>query len=152
MNKIIHIEKAKSEDFNSIQILFGKMFEIFHIDQDVNWPFTKSGIDYLNNSINNKIALVAKDENKIVGFATGGISETMPFQTYKNKAYLENLFVLSEYRNTNIGRELTINFIKIAKEFGVDRIHTDSDNDEKLKRFYDSLGFEIIGVNYQLKI
>ena len=149
---MIHIEKAKSEDFNTIQILFGKMFEIFHVDQDVNWPFTKSGIDYLNNCINNKIALVAKDKNNVVGFATGGISETMPFQTYKYKAYLENLFVLSEYRNSNIGRELTLNFIKIAKESGVDRIHTDSDNDEKLKRFYASLGFEIIGVNYQLKI
>lgn len=133
-----------------MQHLFRKMFEIYHVDQNIDYPYTDSGISYLKDRIRNGIAFVARDGEKRIGFTTGAIEDTLPFKSYRQHGHLHNLFVLEAYRNMRIGRRLVERFIQRCAEDGVQRIMTDSDDIESLRRFYTSLGFRITGVNYEL--
>ena len=146
----IETTPATRNDFSDIQHLFRKMFEIYHVDQDIGYPYTDSGIRYLKNCIDHRIALVAKDGERTIGFLTGGIEDAAPFKTYQQHGHIHNLFVLAEYRGQGIGKRLILDFIQICQENGVHRIVTDSDDIEALRRFYVSLGFRITGINYEL--
>lgn len=148
--KQTEIVSATREHVNELQHLFHKMFEIYHIDQDVDYPYTESGISYLKTCIDDGIALVAKDEGRIVGFLTGGIEATMPFKTYRQHGHIHNLFILKEHRGQGIGVRLIRQFIQECQENDVHRIVTDSDDIAALRRFYTSLGFRITGVNYEM--
>jgi GNAT superfamily N-acetyltransferase len=64
-------------------------------------------------------ALVVEHESKIVGFALYFTN----YSTWKGKClYLEDFYVLSEYRRTGIGSELFDRVVEIAKERGVKRM------------------------------
>ena len=64
-------------------------------------------------------ALVVEHEGKIVGFALYFTN----YSTWKGKClYLEDFYVLSEYRRTGIGSELFDRVVEIAKERGVKRM------------------------------
>ncbi|UCC99407.1 MAG: GNAT family N-acetyltransferase [Phycisphaerales bacterium] len=147
--KVIDITRASRNDFSDIQALFRKMFEIFHVDQNIEYPYTGNGISYLRNCIEHRIALVAKDNERTVGFLTGGIEAAPSFKTYRQHGHIHNLYVLEEYRGQGIGKRLILRFIQICEENDVGRIITDSDDIEILRRFYTSLGFRISGVNYE---
>ncbi len=71
----IEIVSASRTDIGDIQHLFRKMFEIYHVGQDIEYPYSASGISYLKSCIDQRIALVAKDDDRIIGFLTGGIEE-----------------------------------------------------------------------------
>lgn len=144
------IKPASRNDISDIQHLFHKMFEIYHVDQDIEYPYTASGISYLQNCVDHQIALVAKDSEKTVGFLTGGIEDALPFKTYQQQGHIHNLFVLEAYRGQGIGKRLIQQFIQRCEENDVHRILTDSDDKEALRRFYTSLGFRISGVNYEM--
>ena len=148
--KNIEIAPASSNDISDIQHLFRKMFEIYHVDQDIEYPYTDSGISYLHNCVDHQIALVAKDVERTVGFLTGAIEHTLPFKTYRQHGHLHNLFVLEEYRGQGIGKRLIVQFIQRCDENNVHRIITDSDDIEALRHLYTSLGFRISGVNYEM--
>ncbi len=147
---VIEIIPATGNDLNDIQQLFRKMFEIYHVDQDIEYPYTESGIRYLKNCIDHHIALVARDNERIIGFLTGGIEGALPFKTYQQHGHIHNLFVLEECRGQGIGKQLILQFIQICEENNVHRIITDSDDKAALRRFYVSLGFRISGVNYEM--
>lgn len=144
--KKIEIVSATKDDMRAVQHLFRQMFEIYPIDQDIEHPYSESGVNYLENCIDHRIALVAKDEDKIIGFLTGGIEATMPFKTYRQHGHIHNLFIVKDYRRHGIGER----FIQRCQEQGVHRIVTDSDDIAGLRRFYTSFGFRITGVNYEM--
>ena len=148
--KKVAIVPAATGEISDIQQLFRQMFEIYHVDQDVNYPYSDSGISYLENCVDHGIALVAKDEGEIIGFLTGGIEHAMPFKTYRQHGHIHNLFILKEYRGQGIGARLIREFIQTCQENDVQRIVTDSDDIAALQRFYTSLGFRITGVNYEM--
>jgi len=150
--KPIKIFQASNSDLSIIQALFYKMFEIFYVDQNIDYPYTEDGIQYLKNCIEHQIALVAKDGDTIIAFLTGGIEDAMPFKTYKQHGHLHNLFVLEDYRRQGIGKQLVQQFVQKCAENDVHRIVTDSDNTEALKHFYTSQGFRISSVNYEWDI
>jgi len=150
--ELVRIFRASNSDLSIIQALFHKMFEIFHVDQNINYPYTEDGIQYLKNCIEHQIALVAKDGDTIIAFLTGGIEAPLSFKTYKQHGHLHNLFVLETYRGRGIGKLLIQQFIRDCADNNVHRIVTDSDNTEALKHFYTSQGFRISSVNYELDI
>ena len=117
--KNIEIAPASSNDISDIQHLFRKMFEIYHVDQDIEYPYTDSGISYVQNCIDHQIALIAKDVERTVGFLTGAIEDTLPFKTYRQHGHLHNLFVLEEYRGQGIGKRLILGFIQMVLEIMV---------------------------------
>jgi len=144
------IVPATMHDFGDIQRLFRKMFDLYHVDQDIEYPYTDSGVSYLKTCIEHRIALVAKDAERIVGFLTGGIGDAAPFKTYQQQGHIHNLFVLEGYRGQGIGKRLIRQFVEICRENNVHRIITDSDDIEALRHFYVSLGFRITGIIYEM--
>lgn len=146
------ISRASLTDLSNMQDLFRQMFEIFHVDQDIDYPYTEHGINYLKNCIEQEIALVANDGETTIAFLTGGIEEAMPFKTYKYHGHLHNLFVLESYRGQGIGKQLIKQFVQICARKNVHRIVTDSDNTDSLKHFYLSQGFRISSINYEFDI
>lgn len=64
-------------------------------------------------------ALVAEDEGQIIGFALWYTS----YSTWKGKClYLEDFYVLPEYRSQGLGSRLFDKVVDIAKERGVRRM------------------------------
>lgn len=146
----IRIDQATIDDIGDIQFLFRKMFVIYHIDQNIEYPYTDSGISYLKNCIEDQFALTAKGKARTIGFLTGGIEDALPFKTFQQLGHIHNLFVLEEFRGRGIGRALILQFIQKCKDNNIYRIVTDSDDTEALRRFYGSVGFRISGVNYEM--
>ena len=146
----IAIEQATSSDMSDIQYLFRKMFEIYHVDQNIEYPYTEDGINYLKNCIQHQIALIAKHNDTTIGFVTGEIENALPFKSYHQQGHIHNLYVMDEYRNRGIGKGLVLLFIQKCHEKDVHRIVADSDDQESLRRFYLSLGFHVSGINYDM--
>lgn len=71
--KDIMILEADKNDFADMQILFRKMFDIFTEDQDVEYPYTESGINYIMNKIAAGTAIVSKDRERVIGFKITGV-------------------------------------------------------------------------------
>lgn len=64
-------------------------------------------------------ALVVEEDGKIVGFALYYTN----YSTWKGKClYLEDFFILPEYRRSGIGSQLFDKVVEIAKERGVKRM------------------------------
>lgn len=64
-------------------------------------------------------ALVVEEEGKIVGFALYYTN----YSTWKGKClYLEDFFILPEYRRSGIGSQLFDKVVEIAKDRGVKRM------------------------------
>ena len=152
MTQNIEITIASKRDLSEIQYLFRKMFELSHIDQNIEYPYTDQGIYYLQQCREHHMAFVAKDTGNVVGFLTGAIEDALPFKTYQQQGHLHNLFVLDAYRGQGIGKQLISQFIRECQNNRVDRIITDSDDTEPLRHFYTSFGFRITGVNYEIHI
>ena len=111
MDSRIAIRNASLDDFQVIQLLFRKMFDIFYEDQDVEYPYKESGKQYLTERIEHGIAIVAMIDNRVIGFLTGSIEKSLDFKTYEEYGFIHNMFILEEYRSTGVGKSLVGTFI-----------------------------------------
>lgn len=152
MKENIIIQKAVERDFTEIQELFRRMFDIFYEDQDVEYPYTENGINYLQKRIDSGFAFVARVDGKIVGFLTGTIQNAIDFKTYKKYGFIENMYIKEENRKSGIGKMLILEFVNMCKDLKINHIQTDSDANQSLINFYAGIGFKITGVNYEMKI
>lgn len=150
--KNVVIQKAEANDFPRIQELFRKMFDIFQEDQNIEYPYTEGGINYLKEKISGDSAFVAKVNGKLIGFLTWSINNSIEFKTYEKYGFIENMYIDDEYRKIGVGRMLVNKFVEHCKDIGVDHIQTDSDANQNLINFYTSIGFRITGINYLMKI
>ena len=148
----IKVKIANNEDFESIQILFRKMFDIYSENQEVEYPFSENGINYLVNRIENGFAFIARGNDKTMGFLTGCINDSIEFKAYKKYGFVENMFVEEEYRKNGIGKLLITAFLKKCESLDIKYIQTESDANQELINFYTGLGFKISGINYFMKI
>jgi GNAT superfamily N-acetyltransferase len=148
----IMIITAKPGDVEQLQCLFKKMFEIYCFEQDVNYPYSEHGTDYLKDRISTGMCITAQAHGKIIGFVTGSISDTLPFKTYRKHGFIENVFIEEEYRNRGIGKRLIKRLVDIYHSCGINRIHTDSEDRPELRQFYKSIGFIESGILYELRV
>lgn len=104
------IRVANESDVDKIYDL-GKEAAEFETSKDVVTFWPKS---ILKNCVQNKngFILVAEDSRNLVGFVI--INYNPDFQ----KATVENIYVLPDYRNQNIGRQLLEKGVSQAKEAG----------------------------------
>lgn len=149
---IFIVQKATDSDFTEIQKLFRRMFDVFYEDQNVEYPYTESGISYLKDRINNGFAFVARADGKIVGFVIGSVQKALSFKTYDRYGFVENMYVEEEHRKNGLGKMLLLEFVEMCKGLGVGRIQTDSDANQSLINFYTGIGFKITGINYEMKL
>ena len=151
MNNIT-IENATREDFEMMQMMFRRMFDIFSEDQDVEYPYKENGERYLKERIEQGIALVAKLDNSCIGFLTGSIEKALDFKVYDKYGFIHNMFVSEEYREMGIGKRLVEAFVNKCKARGIQYVQADSDANQSLINFYTGNGFKVCGVSYKMKL
>jgi GNAT superfamily N-acetyltransferase len=146
----ITITSASADDVTCIQDLFHRMFLVYNKDQDTNYPHSTDGSNYLRARISDGLCFLALLESNVIGFITGSINTALPFKTYREYGFIENLFVLEDHRRKGAGKLLVNRLVDHFKESGITHILTDSENSPHLKSFFESVGFDIVGINYEL--
>jgi len=95
----------------------------------------------------NNFVFVAEDKDQLIGFATFSIRDVIRYS--KPIAELDELFVLEEYREKGIGKQLMEKIEDIAKEKGCHRIFIESHYDHKAAhKFYEKLGYKNYGYHF----
>ena len=146
----IKIDFAKTEDLKDIQnlnlLLFQKEKEEYDPTFNLNWTFGPEGTDYFSKSLkdNNSCILVARSDKQIIGYLAGKIKMTKnTHRTLENQAELENMMILAEYRNKQIGTKLVEKFFQWAKDKGIKNIKViASSKNEPAINFYKKCGFK----------
>lgn len=131
------IRDALEKDIDLIIFFIKEIAKYEHLSNEV--ILNKDTLyDYLFNKKIAKCKFVLED-NKEVGFALYFYN----FSTFKGRAglYLEDIFVLEEYRNKGHGKELFLNLVKEAKDNNFGRMEwTCLKWNEPSIKFYESLG------------
>ncbi len=123
MNEVT-IKKANINNISEIINLNRKLFENEYDNYDntlnIEWPLSKEGKEYFEDSIKNDIVLVAESNNKVIGYLIGNYHE----RTYNltNQAELSNMCILEEYRSLGVGSKLFTEFKNICKENNINEI------------------------------
>ena len=123
----IEIKEATIENLRDIQKLNHQLCkkENKEFDSTINpnWPLSKEGEDYFKDRISKKdgYVLIALIDGQIVGYLTGGIVEAEDYRNIPNLAELENMFIVEEHRNKNIGAKLHQLFVGWCKEKVIER-------------------------------
>ena len=128
---------AKKDDVKDIINLVKELAEYEKMSDDVVLD-KKTLRDYLFNKKIAKCKFIMED-NKEVGFALYFYN----FSTFKGKAglYLEDIFILEEYRHKGYGKKLFLELVKEAKENNLGRMEWTCLNwNEPSIKFYKSLG------------
>ncbi len=88
----------------------------------LDWAHSDKGIEYFKQKIEEKeaVCLVALHNNKLIGYATGGIKNIPSYRLIK-VAELENILVSHNFRNKGIGKLLVQTFLDWATEQGADK-------------------------------
>jgi GNAT superfamily N-acetyltransferase len=131
------IRLALEKDLDLIIYFINKIAEYEKMSDDV--VLDKETLrDYLFNKKIAKCKFIMED-NKEVGFALYFYN----FSTFKGKAglYLEDIFILEEYRHKGYGKKLFLELVKEAKENNLGRMEWTCLNwNEPSINFYKSLG------------
>jgi GNAT superfamily N-acetyltransferase len=113
----MYIRQAKRGDETEIFNLIYALAVYENAPEQVTNTPRQLAIDLFEDKICS--AIVAEEENQIVGFSLYYIS----YSTWKGKClYLEDFFVVPEKRKTGIGELLFKKTVEIAKEMGVRRM------------------------------
>lgn len=128
--KRVVIKKAELKDVSQIENIYKKTY----IDEyRTQYPKTnkKSILNRISNSKKriqdfkkgthgeNWLLLIAKEENKIVGFGQAHV-----MSTDKLGGWIDKLYLLKEYRRKSIGKRLTQELIRWLKKKNVKEIQT----------------------------
>lgn len=131
------IRLALEKDLDLIIYFINKIAEYEKMSNDV--VLDKDTLrDYLFNKKIAKCKFIMED-NKEVGFALYFYN----FSTFKGRAglYLEDIFILEEYRHKGYGKKLFLELVKEAKENNLGRMEWTCLNwNEPSIKFYKSLG------------
>ena len=131
------IRLALEKDLDLIIYFINKIAEYEKMSDDV--VLDKETLrDYLFNKKIAKCKFIMED-NKEVGFALYFYN----FSTFKGRAglYLEDIFILEEYRHKGYGKKLFLELVKEAKENNLGRMEWTCLNWNKPSiKFYKSLG------------
>lgn len=143
---MFHIRKATKEDAESIARVHVKSWKSTYQDlieeQDMESIQLHHRITLwetvLQKSINGQIVLVAEDEeNNVLGFISGGKERTKRFG-YDGEIYA--IYVLEEYHNKGIGKELMQSFVQYMKENEYQTLLVWVLTQNKHKSFYERYG------------
>lgn len=147
----IQICKAAQENVKDLIDLNYKLF-LHDLPSDKylfkDWPYSESGNSYFNKSISDDkyCALVAKDNDKVIGYLVGYIWDHCDYRPILT-AEIDNMLVLEEYRGRGVGKALIDEFKKWCKTNDVvDMIVMTYTNNINTLEFYKKNGFEDLSV------
>ncbi len=129
----MNIRIGKKTDIKQLIILDKKA------NKEIKWWSPLNRKDFIK-IINKKMLYVAESKKEIFGYLSG--------TNNNKKLILDNIFVKREYRNKGIAVKLINKFIRDNKNFEAVRL----DCPERLRSFYEKLGFKITAIIMQKKL
>lgn len=146
----IKLKTPEPKEWKTIQKLNNYVFlndKNHDEDLDMNWPFSKQGIDYYKKLANGTYGycLIADVNNKSVGYIALSIKDF----GYRKSKYMEieNMGVHPDYRSQGIGKKLLKKATKWAKKQGATKMWVSAYwNNKKAIKFYKDNGFYETGV------
>jgi len=145
--KIIKAKKEDFEDYLRLKRLEEKDYSKI-IKKKITYPKDNLIKKEFNEALKSRkhLILFVKEDKKIIGY----LHSTFFSNPYSKGGYVEDIFIIKEFRRKGIAKKLINEFIKILKEKGYKKIHL-SVNTKNIGaiKLYEKLGFEIY--HYDLK-
>ncbi len=145
------IRKAEMRDVNKLNSLLTVLIrDEKQYDDTINENFTVSNMyeNYIYDL--NRLILVAEEDNNIVGYIYGYITND---EVSKRTSVLDALYVESKYRNKGIADKLINYFKKWVSDNNIDIIDVNvCSNNIKAKNLYKKHNFKIIKETMRLDI
>jgi len=145
--KDVQIKKATSDDIPSIVELNFALFQEDAGQRDPymnrNWPKEEGHVHFSKLiSGSDSVCFLATTENETIGYLAGYLWDGGSLRPIK-LAELESMYVRQPYRGQGVGRQLAAEFVKWARQRGVQRISvTAYAANTRAIAFYRELGFE----------
>lgn len=137
----MNIREAKQSDYHELMGLYN-----LFVGEDRYSRYDNDSFIKILNTQNNYI-FVAEDSGKLVGFITFSIRDVVRYP--KPIAELDELFVLSDYRQKGAGKMLMERVEDKAKKLGCYRMYIESHYDHKTAHiFYEKLGYTNYGYHF----
>lgn len=145
----IHIRRATARDIKEILPVWGELAG-FHASLDPaftpssQWPREYSA--YLRSLISrdDALAVVAKEDSAIVGYAVGRITTLPTFFEHRFRGYIHDVFIREGFRRRGIGRRLVEEILGWFRNRGVTLVElTVAANNHDAIPFWERLGFSV---------
>lgn len=150
------IKKATLRDLESIRKLNQELFyNDFKFDKTLNLHWPSKNKNYYKKRIldRNSLVLIAKSDDKIIGYLIGAISKAENYRKIRKIAELENMLVKKEHRGKKIGSQLIKGLFKWAKSKKISRLKViTSSKNKKAIGFYKKNSFFEYGLSLETKI
>lgn len=151
------IELARKEELKEINEIAKQVHDLHvswrpDIFKSTDEVISKERLEEL---IQNKGIFVAKEEQKIVGYAIVSIKERNNILgMYDRKVLdLETICVDETYRNKKIGTKLITYLINLGKQEKCTDFHLSvNEENQDAIRLYEKLGMKVKNINYSMKI
>jgi GNAT superfamily N-acetyltransferase len=155
---MITIRKAKLVDLASLANLGIELLK-YHVKFDKYYTPNKNAkneyLKFFKRSIYSpeKYVLVAETNNKIVGYAIGELIRRPPVYVVRNIGGLSDMFILSDYRKSGVGKRFFDELIKWFKSKKVKYIELSVDARNEIgKKAWDKYGFKDFHFKKKLKL
>lgn len=135
------IRLVKQSDYEQLMELYNLFVGSDRYSKHDNDSFKK----VINNP--NNFVFIAENKGKQVGFVTFSVRDVIRYP--KQIAELDELFVLPDYREKGVGKQLMQKIEDKAKELNCYRLFIESRYDFKTAhKFYESLGYTNYGYHF----
>lgn len=131
----------KLEEDSALIGAFADMLQEMQMHYDVPCPPYADILQGLKERPQGSEIIIVTDQAVVIGFAA--FSAIYPGPYLQPGLFLKELYVRSDYRGQGVGKELLAYLARVAQARGLSRIDWTADaNDDRLLRFYDSIGGE----------
>ncbi len=141
----IEIRKALLDDLEIVRSLNNELFKLEKENFDStlveNWPLSEDGKQYFEDLISNHYVIVAKKNDKIVGYLAGSINEKGSYEEIQY-GEINNMLVDNNFRGLGIGKLLIDKFKQYCKDNNINNLKVvASAKNIKAIEFYKNNGF-----------
>ncbi|CAN5486234.1 hypothetical protein BH10BAC5_BH10BAC5_26320 [soil metagenome] len=155
----LEIRKYEAGDIDDI-VEMQKLMGEYHLkfDKEFYQPSQDSSHElssYLRKKLDDKEfnLLIADQNGNAVGYVMGWLTERPPIYEKRKTAYLSNIFVKDDFRNSGAGKKLYEEMEKwfFSKEIDFIEINADARNTETIEKFRKS-GFKDLSITFYKKV
>ena len=153
------IRKYEAEDIDDIAEMQKQMND-YHLkfDTDFYQPIKNAAHElsaYLRKKLDDKNfnLLIAEQDGNAIGYVMGWLEERPPIYEKRRTAYLSNIFVKEEFRNSGAGNKLYQEMEKWYLSHQIDfiEIKADARNSDTIAKFRKN-GFEDLSITFYKKV
>lgn len=144
----MQIRRATLRDIKEILPVWGELAD-FHAALDSAFKpspeWAREYSAYLRGLMTREdaIAVVAREDHEVVGYAVGRITTLPPFFARRYRGYIHDVFVKREYRRRGIGRRLVEEILAWLRQHRVTLVElTVAVNNDAIP-FWERLGFQV---------